>query len=240
MNTDQNGKPKRFYESAGIAASDGGWRIILDGRAARSPGKAVLTTPHEVLARAAAEEWAAQGEVIDFPGMPLTRRLMAWADRAPEAPAIWRKTVTDYLATDLLCYRAESPADLVMRQAAAFDPWLDWLEDRFGVRLVVASGIIAVDQPAAAVAVVATHLDSLPDETVFNLAGAVELCGSAVLALALADTPAAAEELFAASLVDEQFQRDKWGSDGEALDREARRRTDFLAIATCLGAVGQE
>ena len=40
-----------------------------------------------------------------------------------------------YAATDLLCYRAAGPAELVARQAATWQPWLDWAERRFDARL---------------------------------------------------------------------------------------------------------
>ena len=45
--------------------------------------------------------------------------------------------VAAYGGTDLLCYRAEAPEELVRRQAEAWDPLLDWAADRYGARLAV-------------------------------------------------------------------------------------------------------
>ena len=53
---------KRFYEIATVAAADGGYQIMLDGRQLKSPAKRALTLPSAALAEAVASEWRAQGE----------------------------------------------------------------------------------------------------------------------------------------------------------------------------------
>ena len=44
------------------------------------------------------------------------------------------RLIAAYGETDLLCYRAERPAELAQRQAAAWDPLLDWVAERHGAR----------------------------------------------------------------------------------------------------------
>lgn len=43
--------PKRFYEAADVAQVDGGYAVQLDGKAVRTPGRAVLALPTEAAAR---------------------------------------------------------------------------------------------------------------------------------------------------------------------------------------------
>ena len=57
-----------------------------------------------------------------------------------------------YGETDLLCYRAERPADLVRAQAEGWDPLLDWAARDFGARLRVTAGVLPVAQQPEAVA----------------------------------------------------------------------------------------
>ena len=54
-----------------------------------------------------------------------------------------------YGESDLLCYRADHPEDLVARQAAAWDPLLAWASKRYDVAFEVASGIVHRPQPTA-------------------------------------------------------------------------------------------
>jgi chaperone required for assembly of F1-ATPase len=52
-----------------------------------------------------------------------------------------------YGGTDLLCYRAVGPEALIARQAAAWNPLLDWSADTLGAPLNVTSGVMHIAQP---------------------------------------------------------------------------------------------
>ena len=45
---------KRFYKDTGVDEGEGGFRVLLDGKPMRSPGKAVLEVPTRALAEAMA------------------------------------------------------------------------------------------------------------------------------------------------------------------------------------------
>ena len=64
---------KRFYTDAAVAEGAGVFRITLDGRGMRTPGKRELAVPRRDLAEAIAAEWQAQGDHIDPLTMPMTR-----------------------------------------------------------------------------------------------------------------------------------------------------------------------
>ncbi|HWG03818.1 MAG TPA: ATP12 family protein, partial [Beijerinckiaceae bacterium] len=67
------GLPKRFYAEVTIGERDGAFVVLLDGRAALTPGRVRFALPTRAAAEALAAEWAAQGETIDPRTMPLTR-----------------------------------------------------------------------------------------------------------------------------------------------------------------------
>src|SRR3546814_4994668 len=74
--------------------------------------------------------------------MPLTGLANAAIDRIAGGPASFAAGLARYGENDLLCYRAESPPDLVARQAASWDPLLDWARRRYDVHFEVTTGII--------------------------------------------------------------------------------------------------
>ena len=88
--------------------------------------------------------------------MPATLPLTKLANTAIDAVAERRGEVADdivkYAATDLVCYRAEYPAELVAAQAAAWDPILSWAAAKLGAPLLTTAGIAHVAQPEASLA----------------------------------------------------------------------------------------
>lgn len=109
----------RFYKKADAAADDSGagWRVLLDGRAVKTPAKADFLLPSEVLAREIAAEWDAQGEKVQPSTMPIMQLAATAIDRVrPNRPGVIAE-LTGYGRSDLLCYRAPYPEELIERQA---------------------------------------------------------------------------------------------------------------------------
>lgn len=225
---------KRFYKEAAAIPVDGGWGVALDGRALRTPLGAPLVLPAHGLAQAVAGEWADQGDEIEPPTMPITRLSTTAIDRiAGDREAVVAE-LAKYAGTDLLCYRADGPAELVARQTAAWDPLLQWAEETFGARLTVTAGIIPVTQPREAVEAFQEAMLSMGNLELAALSAATAAAGSLVIALALADGYLDAEDAFALSQLDEDWQIEQWGEDTEAIERREQLRADIDAAAAML------
>ena len=217
---------KRFYKNvAASAAADGGYTVLLDGKAVKTPRRALLSLPNLPLAEAIAEEWRGQGETLDTQSMPLTRLAFAALDVVmPERERVAEEALK-YAGTDLLSYRAEEPPELVARQAHVWDQLLDWVAETYGARLRVGSGIRHVAQSPEAIQDLRQAIARYDEFELAALHTATTITGSLVLALALAEEEVSAEEAFAAATLDETFQAEKWGRDAEA----EKRRHHLLA-----------
>lgn len=222
---------KRIYKDVAVKPLGEGYGVTLDGREARTLTRAALAAPSETLATAAAAEWAAQGELIDRQTMPLTALLSAAIDAGDAGAAEWRDEILTYLGSDLVCYRAETPAALTARQQQVWDPYIDWLGEEFGARLAVTQGVTAIAQPNEAITQVARALETPAAFMLFGVYTATKISGSAVLALALWKEAWPADDIFAASRLDEHFQEQRWGADTEAKAREQQLQKDFAAVA---------
>ncbi len=218
--------PKRFYKQALLGE---GGAVLLDGKPARTRSRHALGAP-PALAAAIVDEWNAQKEAIDFLSMPMTRFQMTVIDRAGADADAWRASTLAFLRSDLLCYRASAPADLVARQQAAWDPLLRWAE-ALGVALKTTAGLGPVEQDPSAIGAAAAMIAAAPPPQLLAMKAAAEIAGSAVIALALGRRAFDALTLFEASRIDETFQAEKWGADAEAEARARRLRTDFLDAA---------
>ncbi|RMF36014.1 MAG: ATPase [Alphaproteobacteria bacterium] len=220
--------PKRFWTSAAAGRGTAGFAVLLDGRTARTPARHRLEVPNLALAEAIAEEWAAQGEAVDPASMPLTRLANAALDRvAPQREEVVR-IVAAYGESDLLCYRAESPAALVARQQAGWDPLLDWAAEALDAPLTRASGVMHVPQPAESLARLAGRVAALDAFRLTGLHELTALSGSLVLALAVLTRRLDAATAWPLSRIDETWQAEQWGEDAEAAAGAAAREADFL------------
>jgi len=222
---------KRFYQSA--AVGEGG-RILLDGRPVKTPGRRDLAAPAAALAEAVADEWNAQGEIVEPRSMPLTGLANAAIDRIAPDPAAFADGLAAYGESDLLCYRAEGPAPLAARQAELWDPILAWAQQRYEIVLEVALGVIHMPQPPETLARLRA---ALAERDIFVLAGLsplVTISGSLLIALALAEGAISLDQAWAAATLDERWQAEQWGEDAEAAAALADRRRDFAAAARFL------
>jgi chaperone required for assembly of F1-ATPase len=220
---------KRFYSAATAVPGPGGVALLLDGRPVKTPARAALAVPTEELAEAIAAEWNAQGEEIDPRSMPLTGLANAAIDRVAPDPGSFATGLARYGESDLLCYRADTPEPLVARQAALWDPLLDWARRRFGVEFAIVCGIIHREQPAGTVETLAAAVAEHDPFRLAALSPLVTIGGSLVIALALAEGEIGLERAWAAANLDEIWQAEQWGEDPLAAAAIESRRREFGA-----------
>ena len=221
---------KRFWREVTVADRE----IRLDGRPVCTPGRAALVLPGGRLAEAVADEWRAVGETLDPRAMPLTGLANAAIDRIAADPAGFAAGLAKYGESDLLCYRAAEPPALAARQAAAWNPPLDWAERRYGVTFELAQGVIHAAQPPATIARLADAVAGLDAFRLAGLSPAVTVTGSLVLGLALAEGAMTPDAAWSAAQVDEAWQEENWGKDPLAEAARAAHRFDFDAGARWL------
>ncbi|MBV1885717.1 MAG: ATPase [Parvibaculaceae bacterium] len=219
--------PKRFYKQASFEASEGGFAITLDGRSVKTPAKSPLLIPHEKLAKAVAEEWDAQETHIDPAVMHLTRLANTAVDRVSIQRAYVLEELARFGDTELLCYRAENPTELVRLEADKWDPLVAWATTELKAPFKTTSGILHVEQPDTAKKAVEAALADVPDFALAGLHNVISITGSLILGFAILRGRLDAEEAFELAHVDEAYQAELWGEDSEAQERLALRRIEL-------------
>lgn len=222
---------KRFWKQAAAERQDGGFSVTLDGRPVRTPARAPLVVPTEAMAAAIASEWNSAGETVDPRAMPLTGLANAAIDRVVPDPKAFADALARYGESDLLCYRAQAPRELLARQEERWDEFLAWARRRFDVDFETTCGIVHVEQPDATIGRLSHAVAALDSFRLAALSPLVTIGGSLVAALAVAERAATPEQAWNALTVDEQWQREQWGSDEEAEAALESRRRDFFAAA---------
>ncbi len=219
---------KRFYKNVTVQPSKEHYGVMLDGRPAKTRTGAMLAARSMNLAEAVAHEWRSVSEEVDFKAMPMTRLLSSVVDLDAQTRRDWIEEIVNYLKTDLLCYRAEAPDTLRTRQAATWDPYLDWARRELSIDLKTIDGVIFIEQSKTAIAAARMIIDGVEPEILLSLKSMIDLTGSAVLGFALWKGVGSVDEVFAASRLDETFQSERWGPDTQAEKREKNIHSSFM------------
>ena len=226
---------RRFYKLVSIDKVDGGYHILLDGRPVKTKSGTHLHAANKAIAMHIMTEWAQQREDILPDTMPFTQILNTKIDRVSKEREVMSASVLKYLDTDLICYFADEPQELIAQQKDKWQIWLDWFEKKFGYKLQTTTGLAALAQDASVHNSVAEHVNALDDERFTILQLVTSVSGSLILGLALVEGEANAKQLFDACFVEEAFREklydaEKYGSD-PALEKEQKSTIQDLYAA---------
>ena len=225
---------KRFWKAVTVE----GRQVLLDGRAVRTPARALLALPASALVEVVADEWRAVSEKIDPRAMPITGFANAAIDKVAPNPTAFAEGLARYGETDLLCYRAENPPELAARQAAVWGPLLDWARARYDIAFVVTAGIVHKAQPADTLERLSAAIAARSPFELAALSTIVTAGGSLVVGLMLAEGAITSDAAFDATHLDELWQAELWGEEWMAADARALRRADFAAAARFMALLG--
>ncbi len=234
---------KRFYTLVSTKKTPAGFEIALDGRSVKTPAGAFLCAPNEALAEAIVLEWAGQEGEIKPDTMPLTQILHTQQDQVRVQRPAMTSALLKFLDTDLLCYRCgPQPEGLADRQAALWDPCLDWFGKRFGTPLQTTTRLSALKHPEAVHKAVAAFIAGLDAARFTLLQILTPLSGSLVLGLAFVEGMISAEAVFSVMRVEEHFKAELYneafyGPDPAQEKKDQAIRRDLAAAELFLKAI---
>ena len=225
---------RRFYKDVTITGDLG---IALDGKVVKTPLKAPLRLPARAMAELVAAEWAEQGEKIDLEAMFCTKLANTAIDRMSRERARLADEVLAYANSDLVCYRAEGPELLSLRQGAHWDPVIAWSRAALGAMIETRIGVMHRGQPPAALDAVQRAISGFGDFALAAVHALTVNTGSALIALMLACEAIGGDKAWAAANVDEDYQWELWGKDTQAVMSRVLRYSDFDACCRVLEAL---
>lgn len=222
---------KRFYETVDIVARKTGFNVTLDNRVLKTPGKQALVCSTQMQAEQVAAEWEAQVEEIKPETMPCTRLMNVACEMTPSRRPELIAEFCKYCETDLLCFRTSHPADLGERQETLWQPVLDWVAIQYEIALATTTGLAAIPQASKSLSAAAVFARALDDVSLTLLLHYTASFGSGVLALAVIEKHLNVDKAFSLSRLDEIFQNERWGTDDEAVARNAALGVELNALA---------
>lgn len=222
---------KRFWKQAVAEPCPGGFTVTLDGRAVKTPAKRALVLPTLGMAEAIAAEWDAQQGRVRPETMPATRAANSAIDNVALNFAEVAADLARYGETDLLCYRATSPQELIDRQADAWDPLLAWSAAALRAPLIATSGVMHIRQPETSVVKLTAQVHAFSPFQLAAVHDLIAISGSLILALAVTRGRLSVDEAWRLSRIDESWQNELWGVDEDAAALESLKRQAMTEAA---------
>lgn len=222
-----------------VRSVEGGYGVFGDDRPLRTPAGQPVVVASRRLAEAIAHELQAQTglKTLNIAALPHLRLTATAIDQVAATREAYIDALAAYGETELLCHRAEHPADLVEGQHGAWQPLLHWAAERFQAPLTNTAGVMPQSQPPASLAALRQAIAAYDDLRLAALAVAVPTTGSLVVGLAMVEGRLDAEQAFAVAEFDESYQIERWGEDAEAAQRRATRRHDLAQVMRFLDLI---
>jgi chaperone required for assembly of F1-ATPase len=199
----------------------------IDGEILKTPAGNLLVMPNKRMADRIAAEW----QRVHTKNSKYQSDLLKYANTTLDHVAKSRDSVVEgwlgYVATDMLFYRADEPADLVRAQTLAWRPVLGWVEQLTGEQITTIPGLAPRPQSPALLEKLRHHASCYDDFRLCALAQGGGLLGSSLLALALVEGVVDAEAAYAAALCEELFQSQKWGEPEDLAQRRQHFRQEI-------------
>lgn len=230
---------KRFYKSVTTDAVADGYGLLLDGRPVKTPLRHPLVLPTRAMADAVAAEWDAQGEEIVIASMPHTGFANGAIDQVTPQQQRFVDEIAAYGESDTLCYRADHGDPLADRQDREWEPVLQWAENRFDISLIRIAGIIHQPQSTHSLSRLKAPVAAMNPFFLAGFSTLTSIGGSLVSALALVEKAFDSETIWRAICLEELWQEELWGADGDAVATRGLRRAAFdAAYHFCCSAHG--
>ena len=223
---------KKFWEKVSIKKiSSDSFCIMLDKRFLKTPLKRELVLPNLNLAQEIVKEWDQDSKNINTESMIFYSLISTSLDKIIDNKNLYINDILDYIDTDLICYRAENPKELVELQKNKWDPIILFLEKYIGTKVEVFQGILPKKQHANVHVKLNNIINQFDIFEISALHRITNITGSIFLSLCVLKKDISKNEVFELSLLDELWQAENWGFDEET---SQKRKEISIELNKCI------
>jgi len=208
---------KKFWKKIEIRQSSSKkFHLLLDNKKLTTPMKKELVLPSEILVNEVLREWDQNSDNINIDDLVFYGVLSTAIDKVNLEKDAYVNDIIDFIDTDLICYRAESPNDLIALQNKSWNPILLLIEKYIDVKIKVFKGVMPSNQDQKVHTEIKKLISNLSDVQISVLHRITNLIGSIFLSLCILKKDLLKEDAFECSFLDELWQAKNWGHEEDA------------------------
>jgi len=219
---------KKFWKTIEIKkVSSKEFYILLDNKKLKTPQKNELILSNHLMAKEVLREWDQRSDIINTDDLVFYGLLSTAIDRVSEEKNSYINDIINFIDTDLICYRADNPIDLVSFQNKQWDPIISLIEKYINTKVSVFKGVMPSQQSSKVHHRFKNLIVELSDVQISVLHRITNLVGSVFLSLCILKKDLTNKQAFELSFLDELWQAENWGYEEDASEKRKKIRTEL-------------
>ena len=207
----KNWKTVKVKEKSGNS-----YEVLLDNNILRTPLKNKLIIPNAKIAEEICNEWNQKTKFLNTDKMIFYGIISTSIDKIYNNRKQYIDDILYFVDTDLVCYRASKPIDLVKWQSKNWDPIISKVESYINNKIQVFKGIMPSKQDKEIHIKITSLLTKFSDLEIAVLHRITNITGSVFLTLCVLKNDKIKKNIFELSYLDELWQAKNWGYEEEA------------------------
>ena len=195
------------------------FEILLDKRILKTPMQKDLIFSNYKIAKETALEWDIDEKEINTENMVFYGLISTAIDKISNDKVSYIENVLGFINTDLICYRADGPNELVDLQNSSWNPIISFIKKYIDVELKFFIGVMPSKQSLEIFNRLKTLINSFSDIEISALHRMTNLTGSIFISICILKGDVLKNEAFELSFLDELCQAKNWGVEEESLDK---------------------
>ena len=210
-------KPKITFKI--INSSENNYCIQINNKMAKTPNGNLIELPTLKLAKIILKDFQSKKSKMPANIVSPIRLTNTAIDKLVTNNYAYIEQLSLYLNSDVVCYFASSPNDLVKKQNKNWLPMIRFMQDVYNINILYTSKISAISQPKDSLAKLKEILKSKNCFELSAIGVLVQLTNSIIISLALVNDKINAKDAYEISNLEEIYQSSFWGKDEEAFTR---------------------
>jgi chaperone required for assembly of F1-ATPase len=210
-------KPKITFKI--IKTSENNYCIQINNIMAKTPKGNLIELPTLRLAKIILKDFQSKKSKMPANIVSPIRLTNTAIDKLVTHNYAYIEQLSLYLNSDVVCYFAHSPKDLVKKQNKNWLPMIKFMQDVYNINVLYTSEISAISQPKESLTKLKEILKSKNYFELSAIGVLVQLTNSIIISLALVNDKINAKDAYQISNLEEIYQSSFWGKDEEAFTR---------------------
>ena len=211
---------KKFWKNVCVKSKlKNSFEIFLDKRILKTPMQKNLIFSNHKMATETALEWNIDEKEINTDNMIFYGLMSTFIDKVKDDRVSYIENILGFVNTDLICYRADGPDELVDLQNSSWNPIISFIKKYIDVELKFFIGVMPSKQSLEIFIRLKTLINSFSDIEISALHRMTNLTGSIFISICILKGDVLKNEAFELSFLDELWQAKNWGVEEESLDK---------------------
>jgi len=202
-----------------IRSSNNKYYVQINGKTAKTPEGNLMELPTSKLAKILVKNYQSYKTKRNNSIVSPIRLANTAIDMVAKNKNNYIKQLCSYANSDLVCYFASSPEDLVKNQNKSWLPLITFMQDFYNINILYTNEIFSINQTKESLSKLKVILSKKNNFELSAISVLSQLTNSIIISLALVNDKINVKNAFELSNLEEIYQATFWGKDEEAFTR---------------------